>query len=418
MKIHTAIVAIILTTLLFGCVKDEEHQRVIEELRQTKTELGAAQKELDIATRAASNTKDQLDFVEVDFAEASQKITKLEAEVNSLTRSYAAFNEAARKLQSKDLAGALQAYSFFIRDFPSSPQVPTARAKIARIEKILIRHNRTWTSASGAKIVARYLPEKNAAAGWENVALITEDGREIKIARSSLSREDQAWLSALPSALQPQSRPVWLREHEPKANQQIVEKAPPPVAKPLQTRAPKRVSKLSNKPSAKLSDYDDTWTIIKKCRLLTNAFNDGDSFHANADGKEYIFRLYEVDTPESETDSDVAARIADQMAYWGMSENDVLKWGKKATEFTRKELKRSFTVITRFEDALGRSQLPRNYAFILTAEGEDLGQVLVANGMARAYGQKANGGWGNSKSFQTLKKLEAKAKKKKIGMWQ
>jgi endonuclease YncB( thermonuclease family) len=34
---------------------------------------------------------------------------------------------------------------------------------------------------------------------------------------------------------------------------------------------------------------------------MENASNDGDSFHVKADGEERIFRLYFVDTPESES---------------------------------------------------------------------------------------------------------------------
>lgn len=47
------------------------------------------------------------------------------------------------------------------------------------------------------------------------------------------------------------------------------------------------------------STFADKWVTVKNCRLLENASNDGDSFHVKADGEEYLFRLYHVDTPES-----------------------------------------------------------------------------------------------------------------------
>jgi len=38
---------------------------------------------------------------------------------------------------------------------------------------------------------------------------------------------------------------------------------------------------------------------LDNCRLIADAYNDGDSFHVKADGKEWIFRLYFVDAPET-----------------------------------------------------------------------------------------------------------------------
>jgi len=40
------------------------------------------------------------------------------------------------------------------------------------------------------------------------------------------------------------------------------------------------------------------WETLVDCKLKNNSFNDGDSFHVSHKGKEYIFRLYFVDTPE------------------------------------------------------------------------------------------------------------------------
>jgi hypothetical protein len=43
------------------------------------------------------------------------------------------------------------------------------------------------------------------------------------------------------------------------------------------------------------------WQTLHNCRLIDNESNDGDSFHAEADGEERIFRLYFADTPEAES---------------------------------------------------------------------------------------------------------------------
>ena len=120
-------------------------------------------------------------------------------------------------------------------------------------------------------------------------------------------------------------------------------------------------------------------------------------------------------TRQSETDFEVAGRIKEQGEYFGINEDDVLARGKEAKEFSQSQLERPFTVMTRFLDAMGRSDLPRNYAFIITAEGEDLGQVLVANGLARAWGQRAVG---LESIYDTLKGLEKEAQQHKRGAWQ
>src|SRR3954447_19104989 len=42
------------------------------------------------------------------------------------------------------------------------------------------------------------------------------------------------------------------------------------------------------------------WIVLENCRLISNPANDGDSFHASAGAREYIFRLYLVDAPETD----------------------------------------------------------------------------------------------------------------------
>ncbi len=52
------------------------------------------------------------------------------------------------------------------------------------------------------------------------------------------------------------------------------------------------------------------WIVLKNCRLISKPANDGDSFHASAGAREYIFRLYMVDAPE--TDEMNPARLVEQ----------------------------------------------------------------------------------------------------------
>ena len=162
---------------------------------------------------------------------------------------------------------------------------------------------------------------------------------------------------------------------------------------------------------------DEQWVTYKDCRYLPNAGNDGDSFHVRAAGREYIFRLYFVDAPE--TDMSVPNRIVEQAKYFHITIQDALQIGLEAERFTRKKLSRPFNIRTRKQDARGRSRRPRYFAFVQTDTG-DLGEQLIANGLARAYGAAASGPPGMSTpedEWRKLKQLERKAKKQKIGGW-
>ena len=71
------------------------------------------------------------------------------------------------------------------------------------------------------------------------------------------------------------------------------------------------------------------------------------------------------------------------------------------------------------QSALGRSALGRNYVIIITADGRDLNELLVENGLARIYGTKTAlfDGRDSKKYVARLAELEAKAKAEKRGGW-
>jgi len=159
------------------------------------------------------------------------------------------------------------------------------------------------------------------------------------------------------------------------------------------------------------------WEVLEGCTLATNNFADGDSFQVSYHERTYIFRLYFVDAPES--DSSLRDRIIDQSAYFGIQPVDVLRGGKVATKFSLEKLKgREFTVVTRWQNAMGRSALARFYCMVLV-KGENLAEELVANGLARIYGLKAN--WPDGPRSATfinkLKNLELTAREQRRGLW-
>ena len=133
-------------------------------------------------------------------------------------------------------------------------------------------------------------------------------------------------------------------------------------------------------------DQSKDWIALKDCRLIPNPANDGDSFHVSAGEKEYLFRLYLVDAPE--TDEMTPRRLIEQAKYFAITVPQAIEVGRAAKDFTQEKLSQPFTVFTHMSDAMGQSRLERFYAFVETKEG-DFGEQLVRNGLARSYGFKA-----------------------------
>ena len=164
--------------------------------------------------------------------------------------------------------------------------------------------------------------------------------------------------------------------------------------------------------------FADEWETIRDCRLIENEGNDGDSFHVNADGEERIFRLYFVDTPEAESGGYVEGRVTEQAETFGITEKESVEMGKKAAAFTRAVLSRPFKVTTRGQGAMGASKLKREYAFVETADGEDLGEMLVSRGLARSFGEDAALGTKKASDLRAkYDRLESQAKREQLGAW-
>ncbi|MGC1481106.1 MAG: helix-hairpin-helix domain-containing protein [Chthoniobacterales bacterium] len=165
----------------------------------------------------------------------------------------------------------------------------------------------------------------------------------------------------------------------------------------------------------------DEWEVLEDCRLVRGAYADGDSFHVSHRGKDYIFRFYFVDTPE--TDRQIPSRVREQAEHFGVDEDAVLEFGDVAAEFTAAALRgRSFTVHTQWEDARGASRQPRYYAHIVFDRGGEeinLANELVANGLARSYGMRgAPPEWpASGRIEQQLDLLEGRARRGKVGIY-
>lgn len=151
--------------------------------------------------------------------------------------------------------------------------------------------------------------------------------------------------------------------------------------------------------------------------VLADGYMDGDSFHVRANNKDVIIRLYFVDCPES--DKTHAERNEDQAAYFGISETQVVPLGVKGKKFTQKTLSgQKFTVWTRWEDAMGSSAQQRFFGIVQIGK-QDLGELLVANGLARVYGGSTvlPNGTSIDSQFERLRQMERRAKAKRLGGW-
>lgn len=240
---------------------------------------------------------------------------------------------------------------------------------------------RVWTSLSGAQIEAEFVSTQ-----FDVVQLRKRDATLARIRLALLKPEDQVLARQLAGSVPPR----------------LVRSRGPRPADPKQDSLALRISRTKD------------WTVLTDCKLISTPSNDGDSFHVRHDGKEYIFRLYYVDCPE--TSLAFPDRVQEQADYFNFHERDALKVGEEAKHFTEQILAAGpFTVATKWEDARGNSQLPRYYAFVSTSQG-DLDELLAAEGLVRIYGMHVADNQGDRKQ-EILHDLERSAKHEGAGAW-
>ena len=150
------------------------------------------------------------------------------------------------------------------------------------------------------------------------------------------------------------------------------------------------------------------------CVLSPDEWTDGDSFRVRLpDGRLETFRLYFVDTTESRSSG---KRSDEQAAYFGLTRTDAIKLGEEAKAFTAAALQRPFTIQTRWRKVFGPT---RYYACVFTADGNDLAELLVTNGLARIYGTRTPlpDGRDSRTYIAALRSLEQQAKSAGVGGW-
>lgn len=154
------------------------------------------------------------------------------------------------------------------------------------------------------------------------------------------------------------------------------------------------------------------WEKLENCRLAANEYFDGDSFHVAAKGKDRIFRLYAVDT--AETNDEFPERVREQEEFFRTTKAVVLECGEQAEELTKRLLQKPFAVETKWIDAKGNSRQQRFFGKITLADGSDLGLRLVEAGLARSYGMRQDL---SADYLAELDRAQAAAKRKRLGLW-
>lgn len=162
---------------------------------------------------------------------------------------------------------------------------------------------------------------------------------------------------------------------------------------------------------------------ISECTLVPSEWADGDSFSVRfPDGKVQTIRLYGADCIEMHVNGDDsnARRLRDQRRYFGIEDILTAKsFGENAKSETTKILGKPFTVYTAFADGRGDARFSRIYGFVETAEGKNLSEWLITQGLARAFGvtrQLLDGTSGNEWK-EHLADLELTAARAGRGAW-
>lgn len=192
-------------------------------------------------------------------------------------------------------------------------------------------------------------------------------------------------------------------------------RTPPPVTGPLPGTP------------ANPQQQQGRFEIYQNCTLITARNNDGDSFLVRLhDGREVEFRLYFVDTPESDfktySDGDTNHdRIREQASDLDhLTPEQAVEIGKRGKSFSLELLaKRPFTIYTEWDSPFRDNRYHAHIQVKVDGKTRWLHRLLVQKGLARIKTRGADlpDGTGMQKEKETLRKLERDAKRNKAGAW-
>ena len=163
------------------------------------------------------------------------------------------------------------------------------------------------------------------------------------------------------------------------------------------------------------------WITLTDQQMIKGPHNDGDSLMVQIDEEPVVFRLYYVDTVE--TSNQAAERRAAQVEAMGIeSEKEArgMALAYAAKQATAAWLREPFDIITRWERVDPNSDNPSYRAFVKTSQG-DLGELLVAEGLAKVKGGPARVAHPDGRTIETqlhaYRQLEIQARDHRKGYW-
>ncbi|RYD78408.1 MAG: hypothetical protein EOP84_14295, partial [Verrucomicrobiaceae bacterium] len=169
------------------------------------------------------------------------------------------------------------------------------------------------------------------------------------------------------------------------------------------------------------------YEIYQNCTLVNARNNDGDSFLVRLhDGREAEFRLYFVDTPESDfktyadgdTNHDRIREQADDLDH--VTPEQAVEIGKRGKAFSLELLaRRPFTLYTEWDSPFRDHRYHAHIQVKQDGKTRWLHRLLIQKGLARIKTKGADLPDGTSarSESETLRKLERDAKSNKAGAW-
>lgn len=165
------------------------------------------------------------------------------------------------------------------------------------------------------------------------------------------------------------------------------------------------------------------WEKLEDCRVVDSPHNDGDSVEIECNGQRKVIRFFYVDCFEKSPYS--RARRVQQAKYFGIPEEQreetALQIAYAASQRTASELSKPFTVYTQGENVDPTGKNPAVRGFVTTADGQDLGELLVTEGLAIIREGKAASehpdGRNVSEQISALRTAETRARLEGAGAW-
>ena len=199
-----------------------------------------------------------------------------------------------------------------------------------------------------------------------------------------------------------------------------------PAPRPKSGQTEERPKRSGSPSASKDPERAGGYEVYRNCLLDPERHNDGDSFQIKLpDGRTETFRLYFVDTPESEFKSYASGdtnheRIRQQAEYFGITPEQAVEIGKKGRKFTLDRLaNRPFTLYTVWDSPYNDQRYHAFIEFPSNGGARSLDELLVEQGLCRIFTKGADtpDGTPMQQRKEKLRAIEKQARDRRVGAW-